>query len=140
MNRPETLFHVQSHTGIPLVVRLIGQNDAYGRNRCLTHSDVEPLVEFLDARQAGNPFADPLGLFISRYNTSTLVQHPSGRGLCLEGAEHSWDVPAPGMASVIAWLKTAMTPEQRLATERSIETDQNLADAMRGRRERTSMG
>lgn len=98
-------------TGRPWRVRFLRQGDRYGRDRCLTHDEVEPLVEFYDRRFAngrsswGHSFPDE-GQFVSRYYLSSLLRRRGG-GLNLDGGVEDWSISAEGvrivMRHVVVW-------------------------------------
>jgi hypothetical protein len=50
-------------------VKILRKGDQYGLNKCLTHEDDVPLVEFYDAVSDH----DPEGRFISRYSADSLL-------------------------------------------------------------------
>lgn len=82
-------------TGRDWRVRFVRQGDRYGLNHCLTHEEVEPLVEFYDRENAGRTFPDE-GQFVSRYYVSTLLKRRGGM-LNLDGGIEAWCISADGM-------------------------------------------
>lgn len=99
----EDIFHDFTDKGRPWRVRFVRQGDRYGRDRCLTHDEAEPLVEFYDREFAGHTFPDE-GQFVSRYYLSTLLKRGGG-GLNLDGGVEVWGISAKGMSVVTAQVK-----------------------------------
>lgn len=87
--------------GIPFRVRVVFLGEKYGKSHCLTHEDLEPLVEFYDARFP--KFDDVLGLgqFVSRYQAKDLTD---SHGLNLDGGVDAWYLTKDNMVSVLDWL------------------------------------
>jgi hypothetical protein len=104
MNR--TTITVTNHLGDKFTVKLVRQGESYGRDKCLVHKSVDPLVEFYDAEYAGRPGFDAEGQFVSRYFASTLLASRSAEshGLNLCGHEPKWQIDADAFAIVLAWL------------------------------------
>lgn len=98
--------------GRPWRVRFLRKGDRYGRDRCLTHDELEPMVEFYDRKFAGgqsnwgHSFPDE-GQFVSRYYLSSLLKckssllEPEGGGLNLDGGIEAWSISAKGMHVVV---------------------------------------
>lgn len=88
--------------------------DKEGRLPCV-NENAEPLVEFWDAKQEGNPaFDDQLrGQFTGgRYHLSTLdgtseFSHPSPYGIQLDGGIDVWQVSAQNVEDAIAYARQA---------------------------------
>jgi hypothetical protein len=93
------------------VVRRVLAGDTYGKDDCLTHEKLEPLVEFYDPRHPETK----LGQFVSRYCLSTLLKGNFPDGLCLQGGVPSWSVSAHVMRQVQSWLST-QTPHGVIST------------------------
>lgn len=113
--------------GVPFHVRVVFMGDGFGlwdettRKHSCTHNELEPLVEFYDARHEHQPVDDTRkGQFVSRYNWSTLsfrstlrksmatrthLDDPEPRGLCLHGGIPAWTVDARSMSLVLAWAE-----------------------------------
>jgi len=100
-------FHdfTDPETGRPWRMWFVRQGDRYGRDRCLTHQEAEPLVEFYDRENAGRTFPDE-GQFVSRYYLSSLLKRGGGM-LNLDGGVEVWRISAEGMRvvmrHVVAW-------------------------------------
>jgi hypothetical protein len=83
-------------------VRIVRNGDRYGRNMCLEHAGLEPLVEFYDARYPHTAY----GQFVSRYYMSTLLEADwRGKALSLDGGIPEWTVSADDMTKVIDYLE-----------------------------------
>jgi hypothetical protein len=67
--------------GIPFRVRVITQGEKHGLNDCITHKNIDPIVEFYDHRFHHTPN----GQFASSYYLSTLLEDSLNSGLCLHG-------------------------------------------------------
>jgi hypothetical protein len=89
--------------GIPFHVRLVKKDECYGANRCLTHNEEDPLVEFYDARYVRG--FESLGQFVSRYYLSTLMERNQTYGLNLYGGVDDWGITEQEMGKVMNWLK-----------------------------------
>jgi len=103
---PTKLLTVKGIDGRDFNVRLVSKGGAYGLNNCLTHTEDDPIVEFYDAKHAGNGFG-PLGQFVSRYYRGTLLESDGARALSLQGYIPAWTIPADQMRLVFAALKSA---------------------------------
>ena len=69
-NKKEQTMNIDLGTneqGDALSARIINQGDNYGLNDCLTHNEVNPMIEFYYAATEENP-----AYFISRYYLTTL--------------------------------------------------------------------
>ena len=109
----EDIFHDfdDPDTKRPWRVRLVRQGDRYGLNRCLTHDEVEPMVEFYDREFAGgrsswgHSFPDE-GEFVHWYRLSSLLKRGGGM-LNLDDGVEVWRISAEGMRvvmrHVVAW-------------------------------------
>jgi hypothetical protein len=104
-----------AQTGREFRVRIVKEGEAYGRDMCLIHDKVDPLVEFYDVKHEFDvaPDGAPLGQFVSRYYLSTLMGEgalsgPSifteDQGLNLDGGVDVWSIDAIGMADVELFL------------------------------------
>lgn len=94
---------VTADNGITFLARIVREGDTYGRNRCLTHDEPMPLVEFYDTRYSHTEF----GQFVSRYYADTIAGLPSGRGLDLDGGVPNWTIDGESMRFVSAWVRIA---------------------------------
>jgi hypothetical protein len=92
---------IDNETNQPWNVKIVEQGDAYGRDNCLTHDRVEPLVEFYDGRYTENFGAE--GQFVSRYYVETILEG-NNTGLCLDGGVESWSIGDKGMEEVRDFL------------------------------------
>ena len=107
VSRPVTLvcMTTPTHTttdpasGLTWTVRLVRKGDPYGLNLQVVHDKDDPMVEFYDTRHPHTEW----GQFVSRYNLSTLREHPE-RGINLDGGIPDWSVSAELMSEVYAWL------------------------------------
>ena len=107
IGKDAVLVTVNGVDGRAFNVRLVLKGGAYGRDNCLTHSESEPLVEFHDAKHAGDTFG-PLGQFVSRYYRSTLLGASENCGLNLHGGEPAWSIPAEEMKRVLDALRAGV--------------------------------
>ena len=98
------------HTEMRINVTILRKGDRYGRNKCLTHDDEEPVVEFYNA--AGSQ--DPEGSFIIRYFASTLLGEDGLNmgdisagdcGLCLDGGYPEWSLTPKNCVDVGKWIR-----------------------------------
>lgn len=85
------------------LVRVIERGDTYGRENCLTHVKLDPLVEFHDLnRGVEKP------QFVSRYYLSTLRESRWGMdrstGINLYGSVVEWAIDGPSLDTILAWL------------------------------------
>ncbi|WP_286839933.1 hypothetical protein [Spongiibacter sp.] len=101
---------VKNEFEVPFKVRVVYPGERYGRDNCLVHEDMDPLVEFYDERY---PFCtDPegvvLGQFVSRYFASTIANATGG--LQLDGAIAEWGVSSTDMDKVREWLEANSVP------------------------------
>lgn len=93
---------VVNSNGRAFNVRLVRCGDRYGRNDCLVHDQVDPLVEFWDATYEDDPrFSPGLGQFTSRYYLSTLADRPVV-GLDLCGHVDVWKLTAGNVVDAVA--------------------------------------
>lgn len=83
-------------------VRVVLKGERYGLCNCLIYDKEEPLVEFYDTR---SPLSN-LGQFVSRYNLSTMLEHPYGQGLCLDGGIPVWTIENKAFACIQDWLSS----------------------------------
>lgn len=84
-------------------VRLVQSGDQYGLNDCLTHNEVEALVELYDADQSST---NGRGQFVSRYYLSTFMEIEAGRGLNAHGGVPVWQLSGSAIDSIKARLAT----------------------------------
>lgn len=112
-------------------VRIVEKNDKYGKDMCLTHRKVKPLVEFYDADHDFDrgPNNEYLGQFVSRYCIDSLLgdefSNPigDGRGLCLHGGVDKWSIDGKAMKVVAEFLKDFVNLEGRkLVFKRVLES------------------
>lgn len=97
-------LNVKNSKGRTFNVAIINKGDAYGLDNCLTHEEVEPMVEFYDADQDPAKFGE-LGQFVSRYYVKTLLGgNARNVGLSLMGYEPVWTLYRPEMALVCDWV------------------------------------
>jgi hypothetical protein len=93
--------------GFPAVVKIVRKGETYGRDKCVTHEDERPLVEFYDGRYAGKEGFEPEGQFVSHYYVETIMERPH-IGLNLYGGEPQWKICADEMELVRLWLQQRM--------------------------------
>ncbi len=86
------------------LVRFVFLGDTYGRDLCLTHKSVDPLVEFYDTRypHTQDENGEDLGQFVSRYYLTTLraSRYSDNQGINLDGGVAEWAISAAAMAEV----------------------------------------
>lgn len=75
-------------------VRVIERGDKYGRDDCLTHQKLIPLVQF----------CTPDDHMVSTYYAHTLLSIPDHQGLCLDGGNREFDVTPTGIEQVKDFL------------------------------------
>ncbi len=88
-------------------VRIIRQNERYGLQNCLTHTESDPLIEFFDTNHADNAEWKN-GQFVSRYSAATLFENCYNTykyGLQLDGGIEDWYVDPHDMSVVFRWLR-----------------------------------
>ena len=92
--------------GVPWIVEIVLPGERYGRADALINEDLEPLVEFYDARYDHSDAGDRRegGQFVSRYRLSTLQRPPHGR-LDLQGDVDDWEIDGESLQVVYAWLE-----------------------------------
>jgi hypothetical protein len=90
---------IKNDKGCTFLVRVVNQGDSWGRNDCLVHDEPDPLIEFYQEADDGDP---PRGHFVCNYFASTLAEHTDGRGLALFGGAPELDIDAEALAPVIA--------------------------------------
>ena len=93
---------IDNETNQPWNVKILEKGDAYGLDNCLTHDEVEPLVEFYDGRYIEN--FGILGQFVSRYYVETILEG-NNTGLNLHGGVESWSIGKEGMKEVRDFLR-----------------------------------
>ena len=100
----ENIVTVTALHGVPFNVRRVGQGDRYGLDDCRTHEEATPLVEFYDARFAGEAFG-PRGQFVSRYYIGPVIDSlRRGHGICLDGGEPDWQIDDAALCRAIKLL------------------------------------
>ena len=103
-------IHVYNQFGsenIDFKVRVVFEGDKYGLNNCLVHDKREPLVEFYDQKQFKGK-----GQFVSRYNSSVLIDRPSN-GLNLDGGVPSWSINGSNMEKITEWLNVILNQNKK---------------------------
>lgn len=113
-NKPATLadtLTLVAANGVPFTAQILRTGDKYGRDKCLTLNEDNPLglmVEFYDARypfELDKTERVTLGQFVSRYYVNTLLTGPSvGHGLDLQGDVPSWKIDARTLDIFLAWI------------------------------------
>lgn len=96
-------IEIANDKGRKFRVQIVRKGDRYGLDKCLTHADDEPMVEFYDLSYPEKFGAE--GQFVSRYSLSTLQTCRSG-GICLQGGVPAWNIDDAAMATVYKWMKT----------------------------------
>lgn len=115
------MLRIQSHTGLPLDVRLVLKGERWGREDCLVHDKADPLVEYYHP----HPKHGPRGYRVSYYSASTLFESRHTDGIALSGHERQFDVPAEEQARVLTWLALHV----RLSVTADGETEETLLAA-----------
>ncbi len=92
---------ITNDQGRSFLVRVVMKGDRYGLDDCLTHDKADPLIELYDQTYAGKKGFGPRGQFVSRYYATTLADHPTGQGLCLDGGIPVWSIDGKAAAPVI---------------------------------------
>ena len=88
-------------------VRIVRQDEQYGRRNCLVHEESDPLVEFYDTKQKDDAEWRN-GQFVSRYSAATLFENCYGifkYGLQLDDGIEEWYVNPHDMSAVFRWLR-----------------------------------
>ena len=98
------VYFFDNQHGKPFMARLVRKGEAYGLNRCLTHDESDPLVEFYAVNQKRNQF-------VSRYYLSTLNAHDLDCGICLDGGIPAWTISAENAEYVIGHCNETMALE-----------------------------
>jgi hypothetical protein len=100
----------------PWLVRLVRQGDRYGRDDCLVHDELAPMVEFYDLVHVDK--FGPRGQFVSRYCLQTLLgrdewsnRRPTD-GINLHLGVEVWSVDSQLMGQVMRWLTALGEIEQ----------------------------
>ena len=87
-------------------IRVARIGDKYGRNRCLVAA--EPMVEVFDLQWTFDAIEGDLrGQLVTVYYAHTLTKDAArlvGLGLCLDGGVPAWEITAPAMAEVLAFI------------------------------------
>lgn len=115
------MIKIRNENGREFVVKIVKFGERYGRDKCLVNDRVgghrgeegASLVEFYDATYAGDDRFGAEGQFVTRYYASTLLRFipllPDSefvaRGLCLNGEVEAWNVDAPAMQVVEAFVR-----------------------------------
>lgn len=85
-------------------VQIVNKGDKYGLDKCLTHNEDKPMVEFYDISST-KIFGDE-GQFVSRYYIETLIKdRRSDMGLDLCGHEPAWKIDGATMDLVVNWIR-----------------------------------
>jgi hypothetical protein len=92
----------ENENGIPFASIILNKGDRYGLNKCLTHEEEKPMVEFWDLRFEHEPIQEggtTKGQFVGRYYVSTIKgedEFGGGRemthGINLDGGIPDWFV------------------------------------------------
>lgn len=98
------VYFFENHHGKDFMVRLVRKGDSYGRSRCLTHDESDPLVEFYSVNKKEDQF-------VSRYYLSTLNEHDLFYGLCLDGGVPAWNISSENVQYVIGHCNETMAKE-----------------------------
>ncbi len=88
-------------------VRIIRQNERYGRRNCLVHKESDPLVEFYDTKQKDDDEWKN-GQFVSRYYAETVFENCYNTykyGLQLDDGIEDWYVDPHDMSAIFRWLR-----------------------------------
>lgn len=99
------ILQVVNERGVMFNVRLVKKGDKYGRGYRLTHDEEEPLVEFYDARYPDIDYGE-IGLFVSRYYVSTIMEHDDDYGINLDGGVKDWSISSENVKQVKEWLSS----------------------------------
>lgn len=105
-------------TGLTWALKLVQVGDKYGAGDKLVNDSKESFVEFYDTRYPHTP----LGQFVSRYYSSTLLETSADKGLNLYGGVPSWVVSSAAMNAAKEWLVSVFAsppvmPKEQLLTE-----------------------
>lgn len=98
-------FTITTDNDITFNLKLLFKYDTYGLNDSLTHTGDEPLIEFYDSRYNHSP----LGQFVSRYYTSTLLEHDDNYGLALDGNSKEWSIDKKSMQSIKEFISSSLS-------------------------------
>ena len=102
-------------------VRIVRQNENYGRHNCLVHAESDPLIEFYDNKET-NDDEWKRGQFVSRYYAETLFERCYDQykwGLQLDGGIPEWYVSPHEMAAIYRWLQEQLPQYQFTAKQLS---------------------
>lgn len=88
---------IKTDKGRTFFVRVVKLGEKWGRNDCLTHDHVDPLIEFYDPSESNQR-----DYFICNYYADTLAEHTDGVGLALFGGSPEFDIDSATLAPVIA--------------------------------------
>lgn len=97
----ETLT-ITNDKGRKFRVQIVKKGDKWGLNKCLTHDEDDPLIEFYDLTYPETFGAE--GQFVSNYSLSTLREHARGVGLDMYGGEPAWKIDGATFQKVMDWL------------------------------------
>ena len=92
-------------------VRIVRQNDHYGREKSLVHNGSDPLIEFYDNRYKDDG-EWKRGQFVARYYAETLFEDCYTYykwGLQLDGGIPGWYVDQSEIAVIYRWLREQLT-------------------------------
>jgi|ERR1035437_746883 hypothetical protein len=101
------MFTVTNSSGNAFTVRVVLTGDSYGRDKCLTHDDPKPVVEFYDATYIGDNRFEPEGQFVSSYYYTTLAddRRSTEQGLNLQGDVPKWRLDDSAFRLAMAYAK-----------------------------------
>ena len=107
MTRMSPLLEVTNDAGRLFRVRVVMQGDRYGRDDCLIHEDMQPMVEWYDGAASVDKFG-PRGQFVSRYFLTTLAgvgpcSSPLTGPLALDGGVAVWRVSAQNVRDAVCF-------------------------------------
>jgi hypothetical protein len=97
------MLQVTNSDGRKFNVRVVAKGDSYGLDDCLTHDQVDPLVEFYDASYANVGEFSERGQFTSRYYFTTLVKaiNEHKAGITLHGDIPEWNINKENLRDVM---------------------------------------
>ena len=98
------LMFIENQNGKQFAIRAIGENDNYGRNRCLTLKDNNKLIEFYDVEGSGDENFDELGQFIERYCLETIMEIENC-GLNINADVDVWSIDSFNIFKIQQWIK-----------------------------------
>jgi hypothetical protein len=83
-------------------VRLLATGDRYGLTNSLTA--MRPMVEFYDAKYAGDVRFGEHGQFVARYDLETLLDRDQALGLDMRFGEPYWKIDAKALDQALTGL------------------------------------